>query len=262
MNPFLQLNFRRFLKPCITLVLFLSFWQTFATLGLINIRVVSYPSEIVMNALQLYQSGNLLNDVGESVKRVLFGVLLGSFVGVCLGIYLGLVKKVNEFIGFMIEIFRPIPPIAWIPIAILWFGIGNGPAYFLVSLGSFFPMFSSTKDSVRNIERKYLDIASNMGASRWLKFKSVVIPLVLPELITGFRVALGVGWIIVITAEMVGAQNGLGYMIQLNRTMLQTPYVIVGMITIGCVGLLFSLIMDMLEMLIIPWKKRMAILSS
>jgi len=200
--------------------------------------------------------------VAASVKRVLVGFTLGSLVGIIVAILLGLNKALREYLGFMIEILRPIPPIAWIPIAILWFGIGDRPAYFLVGLGAFFPVFTNTVKAVSGIESRYVYLALSLGATKSVVFRKVLIPMALPGLMIGLRVALGVGWIIVITAEMVGAQSGLGYMIQLNRIMLQMPNVIVGMMTIGIIGLLLGFAMNFIEDLIIPWQKRMATIET
>ena len=249
--------FQQLIKKISVIVFILLIWEISARLGLLNIQVLSSPSEIILSFLQLISTRSLLTDVMYSVKRVLIGVILGSLFGIIAAILVGLDKIVRDYLGFIIEIIRPIPPIAWIPIAILWFGIGDGPAYFLVSLGAFFPLFSNTIKAIKNIESRYVNLALSLGASKSLVFRKVLIPIILPDLITGLRVGLGVGWIIVITAEMVGAQSGLGYMIQLNRIMLQMPNVIVGMITIGIIGLLLSFLMSFIEHLIIPWQKRM-----
>lgn len=251
-------NIINFSKRMVVILILLFFWETLARLGLINIKVLSSPLEIFYGIYQLLISGNLLIDIMQSIKRVLIGVALGTIVAVLFSLILGLSKKAYEYLGFLLEIFRPIPPIAWIPIAILWFGIGDAPAYFLVSLGAFFPVFTNTTIAIKSIERKYIDIARSLGASNFMVFLKVIIPLLLPDFISGFRIGLGVGWIIVITAEMVGAQNGLGYMIQLNRIMLQTPNVLIGMIVIGIIGLLLSILMNVIENMIIPWKRRIA----
>jgi len=246
----------RFFKRVFIIILFLLLWEISAKFGLLNAQILSSPSEIAINLFQSLFAGNLLIDVVESVKRVLVGFSFGSLIGILFALILGLNRRSQEYFGFIIEILRPIPPIAWIPIAILWFGVGDAPAYFLVGLGAFFPAFTNTIKAIKKIELNYVYQALSLGATKFIIFKKILIPLVLPDLMTGLRVGLGVGWIIVITAEMVGAQSGLGYMIQLNRIMLQTPNVIAGMVVIGIIGLSLSLLINFIENLIIPWQRR------
>lgn len=241
----------------VLIILIIMVWEVLARQKYINTQVLSSPKEVCISFLHLLNKGSIIIDLFSSVKRVMIGVAIGSFIGVIFGIILSLSKKTYDYLSLLIEFIRPIPPIAWIPIAILWFGIGDIPAYFLVSLGAFFPVYTNVYKSMKNMDKKYIDISRSLGASNILIFRKVIVPMLLPDLISGIKVGLGVGWIIVITAEMVGAQNGLGYMIQINRIMLQTPNVIVGMIVIGLFGAFISQLMNLLEKYIIPWKNRM-----
>ena len=246
---------------CLLLVL-VSLWEASALLGWINTKVLSSPFEVVRSFSAAVSSGSLLKDSVQSIKRVLVGFALGSLSGILIAILVVASRRVAELAAPIIELIRPIPPIAWVPMAILWFGLGDPPAYFLVALGAFFPVFTNLGGALRDIEKKQINVARSLGASTALVCRKIIIPLVLPDLVTGLRVGLGVSWIIVITAEMVGVQEGLGYMIQLNRVLLQTPNVIVGMISIGAIGLALSLLMDVVETVAIPWKRRMAILQN
>lgn len=248
-------------KRTILFILIVVLWEISARLGFINKNILSSPTEIINTAWQLILSGSLFTDSAASIKRVLVGVLIGSAMGVLLGVLVGLSSQIKEYLTFIIELIRPIPPIAWIPIAILAFGIGDNPAYFLVSLGAFFPIFTSTIKGIQSIEGKFIDVAYSLGADKLQVLTRIIFPLLLPYLITGFRISLGVGWIIVITAELVGAQNGLGYMIQLNRTLLRSAYVIVGMLTIGFIGVLLTSAINFLEYIVIPWRRRATALS-
>lgn len=252
-----DMNLRGCVKHISVIVIILLAWEVSARVGLLNVQVLSSPSEVAHSFFRLLITRSLIADLIYSLKRVLIGITLGSLLGILVAILLGLNKTLQDYIGFIIEVIRPIPPIAWIPIAILWFGIGDKPAYFLVSLGAFFPVFTNTIKAIKKIESKYVNLALSLGASKLLVFRKILIPIVIPDLMTGLRVGVGVGWIIVITAEMVGAQSGLGYMIQLNRVMLQMPNVIVGMITIGIAGLILSFTMNFVEGMIIPWQKKM-----
>jgi NitT/TauT family transport system permease protein len=156
----------------------------------------------------------------------------------------------------IVEALRPIPPIAWTPIAILWFGVGNAPSYFLVFIGAIFPVFINTFSAVRNIDRAQINAALCLGAKPGILIRDVLIPASLPVIFPGLRIALGVGWMCVVAAELIAAQSGLGYMIQQNRVLLQTQNVVTGMATIGVVGFAMSAVMERLERRLIPWMER------
>ena len=154
----------------------------------------------------------------------------------------------------LVDLIRPIPPIAWVPLAILWLGLGNGTAVFIVSLGAFFPVFVTTVDAIRSVPVMQIHIARCFGANEFMIVRDVVIPSSLPHVLSGFRVALGVAWTCVIAAELVGAQTGLGYSIQISRIMLQSDKLIATMMTIGAMGLAMQYMFDFIEPKMIPWK--------
>ncbi|PIP86723.1 nitrate ABC transporter permease, partial [Candidatus Campbellbacteria bacterium CG22_combo_CG10-13_8_21_14_all_43_18] len=165
-------------------------------------------------------------------------------------------KWVSRLISPILELLRPIPPIAWIPLAILWFGIGNNPAYFLVFLGAFFPIFSNTYLGVSSVEETYKRAAYSLGATKKEIITDIILPASMPQIFTGLKIGLGVGWMVVIAAELVGAQSGLGYMIQLNRFLLNSPEIITGMITIGVIGFLLNLLITKIEKMTTPWNQK------
>jgi ABC-type nitrate/sulfonate/bicarbonate transport system permease component len=142
---------------------------------------------------------------------------------------------------------RPISVIAWIPIAILWFGLGDRPAWFLISLGAFFPIFTNTYDGARSLAEVHIRVARCFGAPRWLFVRQVLIPATLPHIMTGLRVGLGTGWTCVIAAELISATSGLGYMIQLARTTIETEKVLAGMVVIGVIGFAMNGLMILVE---------------
>jgi NitT/TauT family transport system permease protein len=156
----------------------------------------------------------------------------------------------------LVEIVRPIPPIAWIPLSLLWFGFGNPPAYFLTALGAFFPMMSATHLGFAQTEVSYTRAATSLGIDKRQTFLKVILPQALPSIVSGARVGIGVAWMIVVTAELVGAQSGLGYMIQISRAQLQSELVIGGMLVIGVVGFTLSELVSALEHMLTPWRFR------
>lgn len=237
-------------------IIFLGLWQTLSSIGWVNPVLLPSPIQLSFAAYDLIVAGTLWTHTLASLNRVLTGFLLASAVGVALGVALGWSQVLSDFVRPLVESIRPIPPIAWTPIAILWFGVGNAPSYFLVFIGAVFPVFVNTYTAVRNIDRAQINAALCLGAKPRLLISDVLIPASLPIIFPGLRIALGVGWMCVVAAELIAAQSGLGYMIQQNRVLLQTQNVVTGMITIGLVGFAMSALMSVLERRLIPWMER------
>jgi len=177
-------------------------------------------------------------------------------VAVPLGLWMGWVKGAFTTLNPIFQMLRPISPIAWIPIAILWFGIGNASPIYLIFISSVFPMIVQTTAGVHTIEERYLWAAGNFGVSRYTLFRRVVIPAVLPQIIVGMRIGLGVAWLVVVAAEMIALRSGLGYLIIDSRNAgNRYDLVVAGMIIIGLIGLLLDGMMRLLEGLkSVRWK--------
>jgi len=239
-------------------VVIIAAWQGLASLGVISSFLFPSPLELVDATLELLLDGSLLRHVGASIERVLVGFLIAVAVGVPLGVLLGWSKIVCDVMRPVIEALRPIPPIAWTPIAILWFGIGNAPSYFLVFIGAVFPIFVNSFAAVRNVDRVQINAALCLGAGPALLIRDVLVPASLPVIFPGLRIGLSVGWMCVVAAELIAAQSGLGYMIQQSRVLMQTRYVVSGMVTIGLVGFAMSEAMGIIERRLLPWQQRPA----
>ena len=237
-------------------VVFFGLWQMLASLGWINPVLLPSPLQLVAAAYELMVDGILWKHTLASLNRVVTGFLLAAVIGVAFGVALGWSEALSDFVRPLVESVRPIPPIAWTPIAILWFGVGDAPSYFLVFIGAVFPVFVSTFSAVRNIDRVQVNAALCLGAKPGLLIRDVLIPASLPVIFPGLRIALGVGWMCVVAAELIAAQSGLGYMIQQNRVLLQTQNVVTGMITIGVVGFAMSALMELAEKRLLPWTER------
>ena len=243
-------------RPCAALgiVVFLGIWQAASSAGLTNTFLLPSPVMLVAAFWDELKSGALVKDAFASLQRVLIGFLLASFVGIILGVVLGWSRILADFVKPLVESLRPIPPIAWTPIAILWFGIGDAPGYFLVFIGAVFPVFINTFAAVHNIDRNQINAALCLGASPRLIATDVLFPAALPVIFPGLRIALGVGWMCVVAAELIAAQSGLGYAIQNSRVLMQTENLVVGMITIGMLGFAMNAIMSWIERRLMPWK--------
>jgi NitT/TauT family transport system permease protein len=200
-------------------------------------------------------SGELLHDALTSVTRIAIGFGIGAGLALPLGLVMGARPLVYELFNPVLQLLRPIPPIAYIPLAILWFGLGNPPAYFLISLGAFFPVLMNTIAGVRNVDAIYLRAARNLGAGEWTLFRRIMVPAAMPYILTGIRVGIGVAFIVVIVAEMIAVNAGLGYRILEAREYFWSDKVIAGMITIGLCGLGIDLAMARLNSWLLRWHR-------
>jgi NitT/TauT family transport system permease protein len=206
------------------------------------------PWQVVTGTLELIEDGTLWAHIGASLFRVGTGFLLAVVLAVPLGLWMGWVRGAFETLNPIFQMLRPISPIAWIPIAILWFGVGDASPIYLIFISSVFPMVVQTTAGVHTIERRYLRAAENFGVSRTTLFTRVVIPAVLPQIIVGMRIGLGVAWLVVVAAEMIALRSGLGYLIIDSRNAgNRYDLVIAGMILIGIIGLMLDGGMRLLE---------------
>jgi NitT/TauT family transport system permease protein len=206
------------------------------------------PLQVVTGTIELASDGTLVEHIGASLFRVGAGFLLAVLVAVPMGLWMGRVDGAYRTLNPIFQILRPISPIAWIPLAILWFGVGNVSPVFLIFIAAVFPMIVQTASGVHTIERRYLHAAENFGVSRATLFRQVIVPAVLPEIVVGMRIGLGVAWLVVVAAEMIALRSGLGYMIIDSRNAgNRYDLVIAGMIIIGLIGLLLDGLMRLLE---------------
>jgi NitT/TauT family transport system permease protein len=206
------------------------------------------PWDVVTGIGQLIRDGSLWRHIGASLLRVATGFGLAVCVAIPLGLWMGWVRGAYRTLNPLFQILRPISPIAWIPIAILWFGVGDASPIYLIFISSVFPMIVQTVVGVHTIEKRYLRAAENFGVSHRTLFMRVVIPAVLPQILVGMRIGLGVAWLVVVAAEMIALHSGLGYMIMDSRNAgNRYDLVVAGMIIIGLIGLSLDGFMRMLE---------------
>lgn len=211
------------------------------------------PVDVVVELGVQLRSGDLLVDIFASVRRVLVGYALAASAGLALGAVASLGGRWTAGLRMLADLLRPIPPIAWVPLAILWFGLGDPSAHFIVFIGAFFPVFVQTCWALDRCPADLLELSASLGASKWLTLRRVRIPAAAPGIAAGLRTGLGLAWTSVIAAELVGAQSGLGYRIQTLRIMLRTDGVLVGMVVIGLLGLLMDRAARRLERRWIHW---------
>ncbi len=237
----------------VMLALIALWWVTVAATGS---AIFPTPGQVVTGTLELIRDGTLWAPIGASLLRVGTGFALAVAFAVPLGLWMGWVRGAFDTFNPIFQMLRPISPIAWIPIAILWFGVGNASPIYLIFISSVFPMIVQTTAGVHTIERRYLWAAENFGVSRYTLFSQVVIPAVLPQIIVGMRIGLGVAWLVVVAAEMIALRSGLGYLIIDSRNAgNRYDLVIAAMIIIGLIGLLLDGMMRLLEGLrLVRWR--------
>jgi NitT/TauT family transport system permease protein len=206
------------------------------------------PMETLLAIFEIHENGRLWSDAAASLFRVTWGFFLAAAVGIPLGLWVGWTTRGFEALNPIIQALRPISPIAWIPFAILWFGIGDGAGIFLIFYASFFPITVGTMAAVRNISMVHQRSAMNFGLHGIELFRRVVFPAALPQIITSLRIALGVAWLVIVAAEMVGMDSGLGYLINDARNMgRRYDLVAATMVIIGAIGVVLDLLIRRLE---------------
>lgn len=210
--------------------------------------------DLFLKSLEILSQSEIWIHAGHSLSRVLSGWLLALFIAILVACLFNLSPQLEALFRLPINIASSIPPIAWTPISLIWFGIGNPTAIFVVFLGCFFPIFISFSAALQTIKKSYLETAAMFNASTMMKLKHVIYPAALPQLMTGLKTALAVGWFNVIAAELVGVSSGLGYQLQINRVLLFVDNVIIIMLVIGTIGWCMSRLLNTIECYLIPWQ--------
>jgi NitT/TauT family transport system permease protein len=241
--------------PFIGFIVVLIVWDAVARFSGWSRQVFPGPIVVLVSMGDLLANGMLLKHTVASLFRVTVGFYLAILLGIPLGIVLGMMKTAGSLINPLIHFLRPISPLAWIPLAMLWFGIGDPPAIFLIFLSSFFPLVVSTAIAVENINPTYFHVAANFNFSRWETIHRLVMPAIIPDVVTALRMTVTISWLVVVAAEMIAVQSGLGFLILDSRNALRMDYVMDGMIIIGLVGLILDYLMRQLGKLdVASWR--------
>jgi NitT/TauT family transport system permease protein len=256
------------LVPLVLLVL----WEACARIGWLSPLILPAPSAVFAKWVEALvpaasfqaregstvgwlMSGELIQDSISSMYRVLVGFAVGAGLALPLGLLMGANKRIYRLLNPVLQILRPIPPIAYIPMAILWFGLGNPPSVFLIAIGAFFPVIMNTVAGVQHVDGIYLRAARNLGASQMTMFRRVILPAATPYILAGMRIGVGTAFIVVIVSEMIAVNNGLGYRILEAREFMWSDKIIAGMITIGLLGLAIDIGMNALNNHLLRWHR-------
>ena len=213
------------------------------------------PTAVFSAAMDLIGRGVLMTHIVDSLYRVLLAVGTASAIGIPLGLAMGWFPRFRSAVDPLLEFIRPIPPLAWIPLSILWFGIGDTQIVYIIFLAAFFPIVLNSMAGARDADTYLVRAGLSLGARPRELFSTVVLPGALPNIFTGVRVGLGIGWMALVAGELVAAPSGLGYMINNARTLFRSDYILLGMVLIGVLGLVLDFIMRKAALLIMPWHK-------
>lgn len=200
-------------------------------------------------------SGELIQDALGSMYRVAVGFLIGAGLALPLGVLMGASQRVYQRMYILVQILRPIPPSAYTPLAMLWFGLGNPPAVFMISIAAFFPVLVNTITGVRQVDSIYLRAARNLGADQRTILRRVMLPAAMPYILAGCRIAIGAAFMIVIVSELIAVPDGLGFRINEAREYSWTDKVMAGMFTIGMIGLMLDIGMNKLNNYLLRWHR-------
>lgn len=234
-------------------IVLVAVWQISSKLGILNASILPAPSTIWDTLISMVESGEIFKHLGISLLRVIKGYALGCFLGITLGTLMGLIKRFDKALTFIVGIFRPIPVIAWVPMLILWLGIDESSKVTVIAIGSFWPILLNTIHGIKNTDRKYLELAQTLEKSKTLILFKIILPSALPSIFTGLRIGIGSAWMSVVGAELIAAASGIGYLISYARELSQPDVMLVGVCSIGIIGLLIDLAIKRIEKRVLRW---------
>lgn len=244
----------RLVRLIILPIALIALWEIFARLELINPIFFPMPSRIVAAAYQLLLDGELVRNIADSLRRIAIANVVAIGIAVPLGFLMGLYRPFEDIMDGLINLVRPIPPLAWIPLAIVWFGLGEVSVAFITLISAFFAILLNTIAGVRAVDKSLVRAALSLGATRRVLITKVVLPATLPSLFNGFRIALGVSWMSIVAAELIASSSGLGFMINYYRELLRPDLIFVGMLSIGIIGFLMDRGLQWIERRLLPWR--------
>lgn len=243
------------LRPLWVIGAIVVLWELFASSGFFPPVILPKFSEVMQTMYAASVSGELFLAIAWSCYRVLLGFFIGLALGFPLGLAIGWSRIIHELVNPVVEVLRPVPPLAWIPLAVIWFGVGFKSVMFITVMGSLFPITLAVISGVHSVDKHVIEYARTLGASTNQILRHVVIPAALPGAFVGMRIAIGFSWMVVVAAEMISVKYGLGWMIWKARFSLDTDTVIAGMITIGALSMIMTKGMLTIEKRLFRWRE-------
>ena len=242
----------------VTGAILIGLWWGASELHLSSHLFLPTPTEVINAAISVFKDGyanaSLWEHVSASLSRILVAAAIAVVLGVPIGLLMGLSRWAKGVFDAPIEFYWPLPPLAYLPLMIIWLGIGEASKITLLALAMFAPIVLSAQAGVRSVTQERVNAALSLGATRWQLMREVVLPSALPEILTGARIALGIGWGTLVAAELIAATRGIGYLIMSASQFLATDVVFVGIGIIAACAFAFSFAMRALERWLVPWK--------
>lgn len=243
----------RGLLPWLFPILLIMIWQIASSVGVLQSRVLPAPTAVVSAFWHLLVSGELWQHVKVSAGRAFLSLLVGGGLGLILGLLNGSSRIASTLLDTTLQMIRNIPALALIPLVILWFGIDETAKLFLVAVGVFFPMYINTYHGIRSVDPQLIEMGKSYGLNRWQLYKDIILPSAMPSILVGLRFSLGLVWVLLIVAETISAQAGIGYMTMNAREFLQTDIVLVGILLYALLGKLADVLAQALEHYLLRW---------
>ncbi|MHC8944341.1 taurine transport system permease protein [Advenella incenata] len=243
------------LISCISVVVFVSVWEMVCRFGLVDPIFLPSPTEVVLRGIRTLNDGVLISHVLASTRRVMIGFTLAVAISIPLGLVLGTSRRFCAVFDPIISLIRPLPSMSWIPLSLLWFGITETQKYSIVFMGTIAPALLYVIEATRNVDQVLVLAARNLGASRFQVMREVILPASLAQIISGFKIILGLSWTCVISAELVSAKEGLGFMIMNGKEFFQTDTVVLGMVMISITVLIIDVILRRIENRVLRWQR-------
>ncbi|MBA4493937.1 aliphatic sulfonate ABC transporter permease SsuC [Paenactinomyces guangxiensis] len=235
-------------------VLLVILWQILSQLGWISGETLPEPMAVILAAIQLTESGELFQHIGDSTYRALLGLLIGGGIGLVLGFLNGLFPVAEKLLDTTVQMLRNIPHLSLIPLAILWFGIGEEAKVFLVALGVFFPLYLNTFHGIRSVDSGLIEMGKVYRLNGGSLFIKVIFPGALPSILVGFRYSLGIMWLTLIVAETISSDSGIGYMAMNGREFMQMDVVLLSILLYALLGKLADILAKVLERQCLRWQ--------
>jgi sulfonate transport system permease protein len=236
-------------------IVIILFWYIGSSNGSFNVSIIPTPQKVGNAFLKMIENGSLWQHILASFGRVIRGFAIGAVTGIILGLFIGLYFRLNQLFAALIGVLRPIPPIAMIPLFIMWLGIGEQSKIALVTVGAFWPVLLNTIAGVQSTDSKLIEVAKVFGKNKLLILKDIIIPSTIPSLFTGLRLSISTAWSCVVAAEMIAADKGVGYLIMYARQMSKPAELFVGIISIGVIGLAIDILFQLIQKKVVYWNK-------
>lgn len=250
-------NYKPIIFGSILPIILVLTWELLARLGVFPSYQLPAPTTILTTVQEMAQDGSLWGHVGITTYRVFSGFVLGTIAAVVLGALVGFYKKVEYLFDPMIQAFRSIPSLAWVPLFILWMGIGEPSKITMIAVGVFFPVYLNTVSGILGVDRKLIEVGKMYGLNTFQLITRVILPASLPSFLVGLRSGLGLGWMFVVAAELMGASQGLGYLLVLGQNTLSPETIIASIILFAIIGKLSDWVLKVIETRTLHWQDRL-----